>query len=126
MSALSVDQWITLPPGRGLGVDLTTALRTAGAVARTQIRRGVFRSQLSPEVAYDPNAVAPRTATSGGGLSEWIMSIVKPEIELDTTIGVLRTAPWGRPTRNYLPLVGVAAAVGAAVVIGLVVKGLRK
>ena len=105
----------------GLGASLISDV--ASGIARGSVKSVTFRSQISPDYSYDPNApIRP----GGGGFGQILMQIVKPEVEVDTAAGRVSMAPWGKPTLPLFPLAVGVVILGAAAVAGLVVRGLRK
>jgi hypothetical protein len=75
-----------------------------------------FRSQVTPDYTYDPNAPAPAEPQSS-----WLMQLVKPEVTLQTPLGPMRVAPYGVPTQDYFPILvigGIALLVGAFTLAG--------
>ena len=117
------------PAVYGLGstaTDFTAGLRTA---AMGSVRGVTLRSNLSPEVRLtNPLEVAGPSGGGvrrRGGVSEALLAIMKPEVEIDTAAGMLRIAPWGQPTMNlFWPIVilGAASVISLAIVVG---KGVR-
>ena len=107
------------------GLGQGSIMDALGTVARRSIKRVVFRSTVSPEIELDPNQEGPRDSGQGGG-GEAFLRFVKPAWYIDMGGGVVKLAPWGEPTANYFPLLATAAAVAAAVGIGLVIRGLRR
>lgn len=72
-----------------------------------------FRSQMSPEVVYDPDA--PKKTPNP--LVKAILRLVKPAIYVKTPINTIVHEPFGKPTTNYLAPV-VLGALGIAAFIG--------
>lgn len=96
------------------------------AVARALVRGVKFRSQISPEVTYDPWGPTPPPTQRGIGVQ--IMRVIRPEVTVETPAGPVTVAPYGPPTRNYLPLVVagvVVGVVGVVTVIGWIARRLR-
>jgi len=92
--------------------DLT---KFTGALASTAIKKVTIRSQFSGEQEVQPFAPNDQPPPPPGGFS--IMSLIKPEIQLDTAMGPYIIAPYGHPTENYLPyLIGGAALLGFGIV----------
>ena len=82
------------------------------------VRRVRIRTQVTPDFEYVPGAPGePGTVTQGSGGGAALMQVVKPEIQVETVAGTVSTAPYGKPTANYFPLV-VAGAALAAVGVG--------
>jgi hypothetical protein len=110
----------------GLHGPLNPIRRALGGAVSRQVRSVRFSSQISPTVSIDPNQQRPRTAAqaarSGGG--ESLLRFIRPTMELETTFGPVTIAPWGRPRGNYFWPVVILAGVGAAVSIGLAVRGM--
>lgn len=80
------------------------------------------RSQLTPSFRYDPWAPSEGPPAEG---ESWLMSIVKPEIVVETAAGDVPLAPWGRPERDYSLVALVAlglVVVGAVTAIGWVAR----
>ena len=51
------------------------------------------RSQLAPDFTFDPWAPTPP-----GAKPNWILSLAKPEVTIDTPNGPVVIAPYGTPT----------------------------
>lgn len=105
----------------GMGQSLISDV--ARGLARGSVRNVTFRSQISPDFTYDPNEPIP---PGRGGFGQVLMSIVKPEVDVDTAAGRITMAPWGRPTLPLFPLAVGVVLLGGAAVAGLIVRGLRK
>jgi hypothetical protein len=75
--------------------------------------RVVLRSQITPDVVYDPSA--PAAPPQEGRLTEWFLrNVVKPELTIQTAAGEFSAyAPYGKPTHNYFPLLMILGAGGA-------------
>ena len=98
---------------------LQQAMNAAGAVGAKAVDRVTIRSQVTPELTYDPTA-------PGGQAREpsWVMELVRPEIVLHTPAGPMAFAPYGPPKRNYFPLAVAAGVVGTGALGYLVLRGL--
>ena len=110
---------------RGLGYQ--SALQAIKSAASDQVRGVYFRSQISPDIDIDPTALMAgrKREFSEGGLSELFLRVAKPSVYVDTTLGSIRIAPWGEPRFNLLPLLLIGTAVGGAVALGLIARGLK-
>jgi len=123
-----------LPPIRypnsaaGLGSlgDAKSVAQVLGAVGRSQLRRVVVRSTISPDVEIDLRQTSPRNALHGG-VGELVFGVIKPTVYVDTGIGQLMAiAPWGEPRRNYLPILIPLMALGVGTLGWLVWRGLTR
>jgi len=75
-----------------------------------------IRSQLTPTLVVDPSSRGDQG--SGNAFGDAIMSLIRPAIYVDTPAGRVTAAPWGEPTRNYLPALIVAGGIGVFAVLG--------
>lgn len=97
----------------------------AGDIALDQIKGVTFRSQLSPDIPLTARqAVGAEPAPSGVG--ELFMSISKPAVYVDTSLGTIRLAPWGEPTMNLYPVFLIGTLVGLGALAGLIYRGIKK
>jgi hypothetical protein len=123
----------------GMG-DLTDSIKSfVSSGAGGAVRRVTIRSNLSPDISLDPREAAgpggmvaagkdaPPVAgvRRRGGFSEAIMAFAKPEIEVETPIGVVRVAPWGQPTTNLFWPVVIIGAAGITALGILAYRGLK-
>jgi|GEM_PF-3503593 len=113
----------------GKGIDLSSALQSVG---RDYVQRGVkqvvFRSQISPAMAYDPKSGRPAEAgagSPGGAFGQTLMRVVKPAVYVETSAGTFKYAPYGEPTANYFYPVVIGAAALGGVLLYLIYKGIR-
>ncbi len=83
------------------------------SVAKGMVKSVTFRSQVTPDYTYDPWAPSPPPQEGSG----WLMELVKPSVEVQTSAGPVLIEPYGTPTENYGPVVAVGAlgALAAAV-----------
>ena len=103
---------------------MPNALQTFTSALPKTSSRGLatvfVRSQITPEVQIDPTASPEQQqARSGGGFGNWIMSLVKPAVYVETPAGTIKAAPWGEPTNNYLPALLIASGVLVFSVLGV-------
>jgi len=104
----------TIAPRFGsVQTDLLNFLQGAGSQFVSKVR---VRSQLAPEFEYDPNIPTPPDAKPN-----WLLTLAKPEITLDTPGGPMVIAPYGTPERQYgVPFV---MGLGAFTLIGIFATG---
>lgn len=100
----------------------TFGLGNTNTAVSALVRQVNFRSQISPDLPWSPTT---GTTGSSSGLSNAVMSFIKPSVEVTLAGGnVVRVAPWGEPTGNYFPaLVAITALVGVGVAAGLIMTG---
>lgn len=107
--------------GQILGTTLTSARELGTAVASSAVVR--VRTQLTPEIALEPFAPGdPRSSEPG-----FLLELLKPEVSVTVAGQSQVYAPYGRPTRNFFPLVlaGLGALLAAGVLgIALVARRL--
>jgi len=72
-----------------------------------------FKSQLTPDFTYDPNA--PSSPPSGG--ASWLMKLIKPAAYVVTPLGTVPVEPYGQPTENYFPLLLLALFIPFALLV---------
>jgi len=118
-----------LPLG-GLGEsEIMQAIASIGReVAADQIQGIYFRSQISPDIELDPVQVlsGEKRTVAQGGVSEGFLQFAKPAVYLDTKLGSIRIAPWGEPNPWMFPLVAIGSVAGLAVLVGVILKAVRK
>jgi hypothetical protein len=103
----------TITPRFGQSRELLDFLQGAGGAFVRKIR---VRSQLAPDFEYDPHAAAPPNPQPN-----WLLTLAKPEITLDTPSGPMVIAPYGTPEHQYgIPFV---TAIGAFTLIGIFATG---
>jgi hypothetical protein len=96
------------------------------AVAKGLVKGVTIRSQVTPDVYYDP--WAPPSQEPESPLVKAVMEFVKPSIMIDTATGPIVYEPAGPPTENNIPIVvlgGIALIVGAVTLIGAVARATR-
>lgn len=101
-----------VPPGLGAAPGLPSLVSEV-----------TLRSQITPDYTWTPS----NQQASGGGISSWIMSAIKPAayVRLPTG-GVVRVEPYGAPKVNFFPVIVVGAiALGAIAAVSLVSIGRR-
>lgn len=107
----------------GLGSPVTSALtHSAQTLADQLVLSASFNSQLTPPVKVD-RPLSPRAAQRegrSGFFTNAIMSVVKPEVVIETPAGVKRMAPWGEPTTNLYPVVVAGMIAGSVLAAGVV------
>lgn len=117
----------------GMGANpLASAVSRLASQASGAVRSVTLRSNISPDITLDPRQ-ASGVDESGrllpgrrGMFSEALLRFAKPEILVDTPAGVIRVAPYGRPTTNlFWPVMILGTAGGVALGI-LVFKSLSK
>ena len=102
------------------------------ALGRGLVQSVTVRSQITPDVSYDPWAVQEAAEAAGqpeaaeapaevAGGSSWIMRVIKPEVVVHTAGGPIAIAPYGRPTTDVTGLVALAAIVAAIGVVAAIV-----
>jgi hypothetical protein len=100
------------------------ASRTSAAVSR-HIHSVQIRSNLSPPIELT-GGQASGSEPWARNASNFLLGLAKPQIVLDTTLGPIEVAPWGRPSGAAYPLVMAGMIVGSAVLLGLIVRGIRR
>jgi hypothetical protein len=62
-----------------------------------------IRSQLTPDVVVDlaTGAQAPSEPSAASLVGDWLMSLVKPSVEISAFGAVHVVEPWGTPTKSY-------------------------
>lgn len=87
-----------------------------------------FRSQVTPDFTYDPWAPAAEGPPPEG--ATWIMNLIRPAVILEPRGGeAYAIAPYGHPEEDYTPYLvfaGIAAVVGAIVLIGWIARKTSK
>lgn len=112
---------------------IARAVRGAGTLAASQVRSVTFRSQISPDIELDPfqavstgqQPVAKPRTVGEYGLRELFLRAVRPALDLDTSFGVLRIAPWGEP-KPLFPVFVAGAIIASFVLVGFVVRRIRR
>lgn len=100
------------------------------------VKRVTIRSNLSPDITLDPReAAGPTGSVPGappgtgfrrrGGFSEALLAFAKPEIEVETPVGIVRVAPWGPPTTNLFWPVVILGTMGTVALGILAYRGLK-
>lgn len=145
MSYLLIDEGATAASGRrrgsagevgSLGEALERARRAkraglglaglgAASVLASSVRSVTLRSQVTPEVTWRPGARgAPGAAQqSGGGFGAWLLSVVRPDVEVDTAMGKFRVAPYGTADATYWPLLAAGGAIVGGTALFLAARG---
>lgn len=87
----------------------------SGARGLTQgsVKRITLRSNFTPDVDY--SWAESQAGARKGDFSELFWRLAKPEIEVETSFGTIRSAPYGEPDMNLFwpaAILGVAS-VGA-------------
>lgn len=109
-----------------IGAILGRVASSVEADALASVRAVRFRSQLTPDVDYDPNAPSA-PAESGGGLGAAFLAFMKPQVTIETAQGSYVYAPYGAPEGTYFwYAVGGAAVLvfGGAVAFAVLARKL--
>lgn len=85
------------------------------SVTARAIQDITFRSQVTPDFSYQPTHTPPGPPGPQGppgppappepaAPRNVLMELVKPEVTIQSVAGPMTFAPYGTPTRNYVPL----------------------
>lgn len=102
---------------RGLGAGLPSLPPISSLVSNV-----TMRSQITPDYVWTPTS----EQKAQGGITGFIMGLIRPAIYVKTPAGTMKMEPYGIPTTNYFPLVVVATVLtGVGVAAALVSIGKR-
>lgn len=124
-SALPRTRRHALPPPRlgALGWSFPSWNDIVSGTGSRLVKNVRIRTQISPEVNINP------FGPTEGQKPSLLMSLIKPEIVVElTTSEPIVIAPYGTPTKNYMPamvVVGGGIALGAIVALSNVLGGAR-
>jgi hypothetical protein len=96
-------------------------------LAGSAVQKVTFRSNLAPEIESTPFAPGQPAPPSQGGFS--LMSLVQPEVIIQTPVGPIQAAPYGEPSKYGWVLAWAAAGlmmVGGVVTIGYIAQRMKK
>lgn len=95
----------------------------AASVLASAVDRITVRTTATPAYTYVPGSAAG-PQQDGGSFGAWILSLLKPDVEVQTAFGTARYAPYGQVTESYWPWVAGGLAVGGAGLGYVLVRGL--
>lgn len=112
----------------GMGAPISaSAADIASNLFNATVRGVTLRTTVTPEMRYAPGAPGQpaQVENASGGAGEFILGLLKPEVDIETPGGSVTLAPYGKPESNYFwPMVGIVV-VGFATVGYFALEGVK-